>query len=168
MRLTVVCDPQDSASGQAILVQDASGNTKWVVKILPGSRGLTIDLQGKRESSSKIIIRRGLLSDTATFITLSGDLVTVRHNRGKIPVFAGNDWVIRGTGYPEEFYIDAGYGKLATIHRTKPSETTQELSLISATDPRRFLGFCIDCSLTAIASDVVCGVFAVIAIQDHK
>ncbi len=163
MRLIFAPDPEQNTSGKTVLIQDANGKTKWVVGITGESRVTVITIEGKHEASASIALHRGIFSTKAEFTTLSGDRIKVRRQRSKLPVFEGNDWAVKGKSYPEEFYIDAGYGKIATVHVPVSGRTDTTKKKIGL-DPQRFIDTTIDCSLTAIPMDVVCAVLSILAL----
>ena len=166
MRLIFAPDPEQNTSGKTVLIQDANGKTKWVVGITGESRVTVITIEGKHEASASIALHRGIFSTKAEFTTLSGDRIKVRRQRSKLPVFEGNDWAVKGKSYPEKFYIDAGYGKIATVHGREGTNSARNISKSEGIDPSRFLYYTIDYSLTAIPIDVVCGVIAILVLCD--
>lgn len=94
-----------------------------------------------------ITIKNRLFDKEALLQTQAGDTVTVRRKNGKtntLPSFTGCDWAVVGDRFPEQYIVNGGYGKMATV---KHDDDILEVEL----------------STTAIGQDMLGAAFAIAA-----
>lgn len=144
MKLIIHVEP--NASGRTFIITDGQGCPIYRAQTLAVNRQTVLqilDLNGC--VAAAITHKKGLFAEDASLVTKSGDPVKIaRKGKSELRALAvsGCDWVVKGSGFPSDYFIDGGYGRIAKVSRI--------------TD-----GIEAEVSLTAIIQDVLCFVLSI-------